>query len=79
MKLKKLRSPREVSAEINIKRVEMMELARVYGMNGEPTVRSSQELDLLINEYLILQHHLAVKVKVKVNVKESLVIGHDCG
>ncbi|AZV42056.1 hypothetical protein BAOM_1446 [Peribacillus asahii] len=54
-----------------------MELARVYGMNGEPTVRSSQELDLLINEYLILQHHLAVKVKVK--VKESLVIGHDCG
>jgi len=77
MKLNKLRSPREVSAEINIKRIEMMELARVYGMNGEPTVRSSQELDLLINEYLILQHHLAAKVKV--NVKESLVIGHDCG
>lgn len=59
----KLRSAIEVCTEIQNKRVEMMELAKRYGINNEETVRSSQELDVLINEYLIMQHHSDVNEK----------------
>lgn len=58
-----LRSILDVCTEIQIKRVEMMELAQKFGINGEETVRSSQELDVLINEYLTLQQHSGVVVK----------------
>lgn len=59
----KVRSVLEVCMEIQIKRVEMVELAQKYGINGEETVRSSQELDVLINEYLTIQHHSGIEVK----------------
>lgn len=58
-----LRSAIEVCKEIQNKRVEMMDLAKKYGINDEETVRSSQELDVLINEYLIIQQYSGVNVK----------------
>lgn len=58
-----LRNLLEVCTEIQIKRVEMMELAQRFGINGEETVRSSQELDVLINEYLTIQQQSGVDVK----------------
>lgn len=51
------RNAMKVSSEIQLKRVELMHLAEMHGINGEETVRTSQELDILINEYLILQNH----------------------
>lgn len=59
----KLRNILDVCSEIQIKRVEMMELARKFGINGDETVRSSQELDVLINEYLVIQKHSGIEVK----------------
>ena len=59
----KLRSILDVCTDIQIKRVEMMELAQKFGINGEETVRSSQELDVLINEYLVMQRYSGVVVK----------------
>ena len=53
----------DVCTEIHIKRVEMMELAQQFGINGEETVRSSQELDVLINEYLMMQQKSGIEVK----------------
>ena len=58
-----LRSPLEVYADIQNKRLEMIELAQIYGMNSERTVRSSQELDVLMNEYYAIQNYLDRKVK----------------
>ncbi len=54
-----LRCALEVYADIQNKRLEMIELAQIYGMNSEKTVRSSQELDVLMNEYF------AIKVRMK--------------
>ena len=59
----KLRNILDVCTDIQIKRVEMMELAQRFGINGEETVRSSQELDVLINEYLVMQRYSGVVVK----------------
>lgn len=59
----KLRNIEDVCTEIQSKRVEMMELAEKFGINGDETVRSSQELDLLINEYLVMQKHSGIEVK----------------
>ncbi len=59
----KLRNILDVCTDIQIKRVEMMELAQKFGINGEETVRSSQELDVLINEYLVMQRYSGVVVK----------------
>ncbi len=50
-----LRSALEVYADIQNKRLEMIELAQIYGMNSEKTVRSSQELDVLMNEYFAIK------------------------
>ncbi len=38
-------------ANINKKRKEMMRLAKTYGFTDEHTLKCSQELDELINEY----------------------------
>ena len=38
--------------KITNKRNEMFELAQAYGLNHELTVEKSQELDVLINEWL---------------------------
>jgi hypothetical protein len=54
-----LRSALEVYVDMQNKRLEMIELAQIYGMNSEETVRSSQELDVLMNEYF------AIKARVK--------------
>lgn len=59
----KLRNILDVCTDIQIKRVEMMELAQKFGINGDETVRSSQELDVLINEYLVMQRYSGVEVK----------------
>ena len=59
----KLRSMLDVCAEIHIKRVEMMKLAKQYGINGEETVSSSQELDVLLNEYQMMQQKSEIEEK----------------
>ena len=53
----------DVCTEIHIKRVEMMRLAQQCGINGEETVRSSEELDILINEYQMMQQKSEMEVK----------------
>ena len=58
-----LRNILDVCTEIQIKRVEMMDLAKKFGINDDETVRSSQELDVLINEYLVMQKHSGIEVK----------------
>ncbi|KRF67942.1 hypothetical protein ASG99_00225 [Bacillus sp. Soil768D1] len=65
------RSTTEICSEIRMKRWEMMELAKMYGMSHEYTLRQSEQLDKLINEYLILQHHTSVEVR---NKREEMVV-----
>lgn len=59
----RLRNILDICTDIQIKRVEMVELAQKFGINGEETVRSSQELDVLINEYLMIQQKSGIEVK----------------
>ena len=40
----------EICSEIRMKRWEMMELAKMYGLGHEYTLRQSEQLDKLINE-----------------------------
>ncbi|WP_221413931.1 aspartyl-phosphate phosphatase Spo0E family protein [Peribacillus simplex] len=61
----------EICSEIRMKRWEMMELAKMYGLGHEYTLRQSEQLDKLINEYLILQHHSSVEVR---NKREEMVV-----
>jgi hypothetical protein len=68
----KLRGTIEVCTEIQIKRVEMIKLAQIYGINGEETVHASQELDLLINEYFIIKHRSDINVKEDMNNREFI-------
>ncbi|MFD0049097.1 Spo0E family sporulation regulatory protein-aspartic acid phosphatase [Actinomycetes bacterium NPDC127524] len=51
------RNETAICSEITVKRMEMIRIADVYGMTAEKTIRCSQELDGLINEYLQLQYH----------------------
>ncbi|MGO4887530.1 aspartyl-phosphate phosphatase Spo0E family protein [Anaerobacillus sp. MEB173] len=37
--------------EIESKRLEMMEVAKVHGFTSEKTIKCSQELDILLNHY----------------------------
>ncbi|CAH0264934.1 hypothetical protein SRABI134_03568 [Peribacillus sp. Bi134] len=60
----------EICSEIRMKRWEMMELAKMYGLGHEYTLRQSEQLDKLINEYLILQHHSS-EVR---NKREEMVV-----
>lgn len=60
----------EICSEIRMKRWEMMELAKMYGIGHEYTLRQSEQLDKLINEYLILQHHSS-EVR---NKREEMVV-----
>ncbi|KMY49265.1 aspartyl-phosphate phosphatase Spo0E family protein [Peribacillus loiseleuriae] len=53
--------------QIQEKRMEMLQLAEMYGMTDELTIRSSQELDVLINEYSIVQDSPVFESKLKVN------------
>lgn len=53
--------------EIQEKRIEMFQLAEMYGMTDELTIRSSQELDVLINEYSYVQDSPIVEAKLSVN------------
>jgi hypothetical protein len=60
-----------ICSEIQIKRYEMMEFAKSYGMTNVNTIRTSQELDQLINEY----HHLKnAAIEVKNTCKQMSVI-----
>ncbi|MCK1992692.1 aspartyl-phosphate phosphatase Spo0E family protein [Peribacillus muralis] len=61
----------KICSEIRMKRWEMMELAKMYGIGHEFTLRQSEQLDKLINEYLILQHHPSVEVR---NQREDMVV-----
>ncbi|MCK2013247.1 aspartyl-phosphate phosphatase Spo0E family protein [Peribacillus muralis] len=65
------RSAMKICSEIRMKRWEMMELAKMYGIGHEFTLRQSEQLDKLINEYLILQHHPSVEVR---NQREDMVV-----
>ncbi len=65
------RGAMEICSEIRMKRWEMMELAKAYGLGHEYTLRQSEQLDILINEYLILQHHSSVEVR---NKREDMVV-----
>lgn len=47
--------------------MEMLQLAEMYGMTDEHTIRSSQELDVLINEYSYVQDSPVFEAKVSVN------------
>ncbi|WP_057912295.1 aspartyl-phosphate phosphatase Spo0E family protein [Peribacillus muralis] len=67
----KSRSAMKICSEIRMKRWEMMELAKMYGIGHEFTLRQSEQLDKLINEYLILQHHPSVEVR---NQREDMVV-----
>ncbi|MFS0762951.1 aspartyl-phosphate phosphatase Spo0E family protein [Peribacillus phoenicis] len=60
----------EICSEIRMKRWEMMELAKMYGLGHEYPLRQSEQLDKLINEYLILQHHSS-EVR---NKREEMVV-----
>ncbi|MBA9025070.1 MULTISPECIES: aspartyl-phosphate phosphatase Spo0E family protein [Bacillaceae] len=53
--------------EIQEKRIEMLQLAEMYGMTDELTIRSSQELDVLINEYSYVQKNHVFEEKFNVN------------
>ncbi|RFU69933.1 aspartyl-phosphate phosphatase Spo0E family protein [Bacillus sp. V59.32b] len=46
----------EVYSEIQIKRFEMIEIAEMYGLTDDNTIRTSQELDQLMNEYHYLKY-----------------------
>ncbi|GAA1377640.1 hypothetical protein GCM10009597_26110 [Peribacillus frigoritolerans] len=43
----------------------------MYGLGHEYTLRQSEQLDKLINEYLILQHHSSVEVR---NKRDEMVV-----
>ncbi|MFJ5622304.1 aspartyl-phosphate phosphatase Spo0E family protein [Peribacillus loiseleuriae] len=53
--------------QIQEKRIEMFQLAEMYGMTDELTIRSSQELDVLINEYSYVQDSPVFEAKHSVN------------
>lgn len=65
------RNVMEICSEIRIKRWEMIEFAQLHGMCHDQTLHISEQLDKLINEYLILQHHSHSEMKVK---KEDMVV-----
>ncbi|UFU00862.1 aspartyl-phosphate phosphatase Spo0E family protein [Radiobacillus kanasensis] len=41
----------DLQAKIVRKRKRMFQIAEKYGMNSVPTIKISQELDVLINQY----------------------------
>lgn len=47
----KERTIENISRDIQIKREEMVMVANQYGLTHELTIRNSQDLDQLINEY----------------------------
>lgn len=49
----KERKIEDISHDIQIKREEMELAANQYGLTHELTIRNSQDLDQLINEYLL--------------------------
>lgn len=49
--MKTQRDKVEIEAAIKEKREIMIESARIYGFTNEITLKHSQELDVLINEY----------------------------
>ena len=59
------RNAMEICNEIRIKRWEMMDFAQIHGMSHNHTIQISEELDKLINEYLILQHHTPREMRVE--------------
>ena len=40
-----------LSKAINLKKEEMIQLGMIYGLRDERTLKCSQELDVLLNEY----------------------------
>ena len=49
----KVRNLRDITTDIDEKREEMIQTAQKYGYLHESTIKSSQDLDELINEYLL--------------------------
>ena len=49
----KVRNLRDITTDIDEKRDEMIRTAQKYGYLHESTIKSSQDLDELINEYLL--------------------------
>ena len=49
------RTRTDICLNIQFKRDEMIQHAKNFGMADKKTLRASEELDLLINEYLYLQ------------------------
>jgi stage 0 sporulation regulatory protein len=45
---------KELLANIDSKRKEMIEFAKIVGFTSEKTVKCSQELDMFLNEYQLI-------------------------
>lgn len=43
---------------IEAKRSELIECVKKYGVNASQTIKMSQELDILINNYLLLKNKM---------------------
>jgi stage 0 sporulation regulatory protein len=52
----------ELNSKIQRKRCEMIQHAESYGFTNEITLRSSQELDELINDYLYLDNQVNLEI-----------------
>lgn len=52
----------QILEEIELKRKEMLEHARAFGLNSPFTVKSSQELDTLLNTYQQIKNDTQNKI-----------------
>ncbi|PQD93720.1 hypothetical protein CYL18_18465 [Pradoshia eiseniae] len=52
----------QLETKIESKRAELVNTAMKYGLSSKNTIRYSQELDILLNEYIPLQYHLQKKM-----------------
>lgn len=48
----------QLETKIESKRAELVNTAMKYGLSSKNTIRYSQELDILLNEYTPLQFHV---------------------
>lgn len=50
----------KLTLEINSKRQEMFDSAKSYGMDSVETLKVSQELDILINQYISIDNNFNI-------------------
>lgn len=51
---------RKEKETIEAKRSELIECVKKYGVNANQTIKISQELDILINNYLLLKNKMFI-------------------